>query len=409
MIIVNVLAVLVAAILTFSLLYYYALLIAGRAPRARSCDPGPGVPRLRFAAAVPAHNEEQVIGGTVTRLRQMDYPPDHFAVHVVADHCTDATAELARAAGATVHVRTEGPRGRKGYAVDWLARRLLADPARYDVIAVFDADSQVDPGFLKAVTQLFAEGAQAVQGQHVIANAHESLFNTLADADMRLNNRIRNQAKENLGLSARLMGDAMCFGRALLERYPWAGEQSLTEDRDYGIYLVTQGIRIRYASGAISRGEAAGDWRNAALQRMRWYAGVSNLRRRYVHSLWKQARREHSADALDKWLELVVPSYTWLSLASAVLFALYGLLWLSGLPVGDLLWVTSILFLLTWLFPVAGLTVADASVRSYVAVLAGPFYVVWRAWIGVAAKLRQGRVAWVRTRRSQARVPVRPS
>jgi len=97
-------------------------------------------------------------------------------------------------------VREDGPRGRKGYAVDWLIRRLLADPRRYDAIAIFDADSQVDAGFLVEVSRYLASGAQVIQGRHVIANAGASRFAALADADMRLNNRIRNKAKTNLGL-----------------------------------------------------------------------------------------------------------------------------------------------------------------------------------------------------------------
>ena len=191
----------------------------------------------------------------------MAYPAGRFDVHVVADHCSDDTAAVAEAAGATVHVRGDEPRGRKGYAVDWLIRRLLADPRRYDAIAIFDADSQVDAGFLSAVAHRMADGARVVQGRHVIGNPGVSLFAALADADMRLNNRIRNQAKENLGLSARLMGDAMALRRDVLEQHPWLEAGSLTEVRAYGIYLVTQGVRIRFAADALSYGQAAARWR----------------------------------------------------------------------------------------------------------------------------------------------------
>src|SRR5512142_1821859 len=47
----------------------------------------------RFAFVVPAHNEELVIERTVASLRSVDYPPDLFQIFVVADNCSDQTAQ----------------------------------------------------------------------------------------------------------------------------------------------------------------------------------------------------------------------------------------------------------------------------------------------------------------------------
>ncbi|MFN8496839.1 MAG: glycosyltransferase family 2 protein [Anaerolineae bacterium] len=131
--------------------------------------------RTRWAIAIPAHNEETVIGRTVAGLRQMDYPADLYAIHVVADHCSDETAEVAQAAGAVAHERADGPRGGKGQALRWLFARLLDgdghdNAAAYDAVVVFDADTQVDAGFLKAMDACLAQGATAIQGQHRISN-----------------------------------------------------------------------------------------------------------------------------------------------------------------------------------------------------------------------------------------------
>jgi cellulose synthase/poly-beta-1,6-N-acetylglucosamine synthase-like glycosyltransferase len=99
------------AIVGVGLAYLYLLLIAGVRPRRAVVGASSG--SLRMAIAVPAHNEEAVIAATVTRLLEMDYPRDRFDVHVVADHCSDATASLARSAGAITHERDAGPRGRR--------------------------------------------------------------------------------------------------------------------------------------------------------------------------------------------------------------------------------------------------------------------------------------------------------
>ncbi len=55
---------------------------------------------LPIAAIVPAWNEAEVLGQALSGLAAAAPPPD--LVLVVADHCTDATADVAVAMGATV-------------------------------------------------------------------------------------------------------------------------------------------------------------------------------------------------------------------------------------------------------------------------------------------------------------------
>jgi len=348
--------------------------------------------------AVPAHDEESVIGATVTHLRQMDYPLDQFDVHVVADYCTDATAQIARSAGAIVHERSEGPRGRKGYALAWLLAWLLDSPKRYDAIVVFDADSRVAPDFLRLMSRALAAGARVAQGQHVIANPEASVFSTLADADMRLNNRIRNQAKENLGLSARLMGDGMCFHREILETHPYDA-YSLAEDREYGVHLVTRGVRVRFVPEAISMGQAAVRWREATGQRLRWYGGAFDLQKRYLGLLLMSAWRNRSLSALDRVFELVLPAFSSLSMLAVGL-----VIWQIVLgPHRD--WTSFAasvcLLVMALLYPVLGLLAERAPRQSFYALVYGPAYAAWRVWLGIVARIRRGRIPWIRTRRAE--------
>lgn len=387
---------LVQIVVAVGLLYHYFLLIAGRRPR-RSVT-GASLASTRFAIAVPAHNEASVIATTVTCLRQMDYPQERFDVHVVADHCSDATAQVARSAGAIVHERSEGPRGRKGYALAWLFAELLQDPKHYDAIAVFDADSLVAPEFLNLMDRAFAEGAQVAQGRHVISNPDASVLSRLADADMCLNNRIRNQAKENLGVSARLMGDGMCFRREVLEAYPF-GTYSLTEDREYGIYLVTRGLRVRFVPEAVSRGQATARWGDATGQRLRWYGGVFALQKRYVGPLLAATWKRHSLDALDSALELLLPPFSVLSVLAAGLAVSHVVLW--ALRVSPSFTTSAFLVVMAALYPVLGLLAERAPWQSFLALIYGPIYALWRVWLGLTVRVRRGQVSWIRTRRAE--------
>ena len=74
---------------------------------------------LNFAILVPAHNEIDVLGTLLRSLAVLDYPQDHYAVYVVADNCTDTTAELARATGwVQVYERFDQNKRGKGVLIE---------------------------------------------------------------------------------------------------------------------------------------------------------------------------------------------------------------------------------------------------------------------------------------------------
>ena len=104
----------------------YLLLLALSAIRSASRPDTRGrSPSTRFMIMIPAHNEVNVIKATVSRLLALDYPAHLFSIHILADHCSDNTAEVARQAGAVVHERNEGPRTGKGAALSWLFHRVF--------------------------------------------------------------------------------------------------------------------------------------------------------------------------------------------------------------------------------------------------------------------------------------------
>lgn len=395
---ITVILALMLTLISIGLIHLYILLLAGGKRVALSDDPQHW---LHLAIIIPAHNEETVIGASVRQLLQCDYPHDAFDVHVVADYCTDGTAAVAASAGAIAHPRDEGPRGRKGYAVGWLIQQILAGPKIYDAIVVFDADSRADPMFLQYINKALNSGIRVIQGQHIISNPAASTFSALADVDMRLNNRIRNQAKANLGLSARLMGDAMCFHRCILEAHPWTQASSLAEDREYGIYLVTQGICTNYVAAAISAGQATTRWKDANPQRLRWYGGVFELQRRYIRPLLITAWRNKSLAAFDFALELLLPPFSTLVVLAILATTIASLFATVQLTSWIMAAVAACLMLLTVVYPIIGLAVEHAPTSTYRALLYGPAYALWRFGVGLRATIRRGNVLWIRTRRTE--------
>ena len=127
--------------------YLLVLTVAGLLPRKRR--PESGAPETRFAILVPAHDEEAGIGRTLKAFETLDYPSELFSVHVVADNCADATADVVRQSPWTVHERTAPDDPGKGPALNWLLDRLVASGDPFDAIVIVDADTTVDSGFLE--------------------------------------------------------------------------------------------------------------------------------------------------------------------------------------------------------------------------------------------------------------------
>ena len=68
---------------------------------------------------VAARNEETVIADLIHSIKVQNYPAELIDIFVIADNCTDNTADVAREAGAIVFPRSNDKLVGKGYALDY--------------------------------------------------------------------------------------------------------------------------------------------------------------------------------------------------------------------------------------------------------------------------------------------------
>ena len=378
--------------------YLYVLALAAIP---NSDRPPLGAPRHRFAIAIPAHNEESVIRASVATLRQVDYPLQLFDVHVVADHCSDRTADAGREAGAIAHERIEGARGSKGAALRWLFERILAEElgqAKYDAVVVFDADTRVASDFLRIMDARLSQGEQVIQGQHRIRTPEDGWFPALTWAMFLVDNRLQNLGRANLGWSAKNMGDSICIRADLLRRLGWG--EGLTEDYAFRQRLLLEGVRIAYEPNAIGYGEAVLTWSDARVQRARWLRGTHDATRQYGRVLIREALRRRSLPLMDAALQASLPSYSSLTLASVALWVWQVIGYLmrrSGFGTSLAGWTAVTTALAA--YPLIGLALERAPARAYIVMLTGPLFVVWRTWLAVTSRFGGRQVVWVRTAR----------
>ena len=375
----------------------YLLLLAIGAVRSPSTpDTHHRSPSTRFMIIIPAHDEAAVIRTTVGRLLAIDYPAHLFSIHIIADHCSDNTAEAARQAGAVVHERNEGPRTGKGAALSWLFQSTLKKE-QCDAVVIFDADTRVDPEFLRVMDWRLAKGDQVIQGQHVIRNPESGWFPALTWAMFLIDNRFQNLGRSNLGWSAKNMGDSICFRVDVLLQMGWG--EGLTEDYHLRHKLLLNDIRIAYEPAAIGYGEAPITWDHARAQRARWLRGTHDSSKQYVKHLIFEGMKRHNLAMLDGALQARFPSYSTLSLLSLIVLMIqvlinYFIKHIFPLPLVGA-WTAMVVTLL--IYPWVGLALERAPVRAYIAILVGPYFILWRTWLALTSRFGRKQVTWIRT------------
>jgi len=348
-----------------------------------------------FRLIVPAHNEEQGIADTVQSLLQLDYPKSAFAVLVIADNCTDATAARARESGADVLERHDDKLRGKGYALLHAFERL---PADVDAVVVIDADTLVSPNLLSTFSARLAAGAHAVQADYAVRNPQQSWRTRLIAIAFGAFHIVRGRGRERLGLSAGLRGNGMCFSTEILRRVAHDAF-SIVEDVEYGIRLGEAGCRVHYADDAHVYGEMVASSAAARSQRTRWEGGRKALRKAHGLRLVKRGLAARDRVLFDLGFDLLVPPLSQIAVLSCAGFALTlvaawvwgGLLWLS-LP----LWTFAVASVV--LYVLRGWSVSRTGLRGLADLALAPVYVVWKATLG-SSRSAAADAPWIRTTR----------
>jgi cellulose synthase/poly-beta-1,6-N-acetylglucosamine synthase-like glycosyltransferase len=380
-------------LITICCLYLWLIALASIRPQPK---PGKTPPFNRFAIAIPAHNEETVIGYTIAKLKQINYPKDLFDIFIVADFCTDLTYQTAIDQGAICYERSSGERGSKGAALRWLFQRIFEQNINYDAIIVFDADTKVDENFLMMMNARLIHGAKVIQGRHIISNPEAGWFPAITWAMMTIDNRYSNQGRTNLGLSAKHMGDSICFLSNILKEEGWGS--GLTEDYELRLKLILDGYVIEYETWALGYGQAPPTYADALAQRLRWAKGMMDARKHFRKQLLIEGLKQKNLVKLDGALGTIIPSYSTLTLIS-IFFLIVNYFMIND--VGTALVSLWLLITILWLvYPLLGLAIEKAPVTAYLAILSGPIFIFWRTGLNLWARLMPNKIRWVRTQHS---------
>ena len=350
-------------------------------------------PRPSDAILVAAHNEEEVISATLSTISPQLSNRDKLVV--IADNCTDQTAEIARGFDATVLERTNTEHCGKGYALDYGLQSIQSNP--YDVVIIIDADCHIEQNYVESLAMMAMVSQRPVQPINLLHRADKSnLKSAISELAFVVKNLVRPKGLARLNLPCMVtMGTA----------FPWSvinqvslASNNLVEDMQFGIDLAIAGSPPLFCSSTKVQGVLPLKNKAAQTQRTRWEHGhLSTLRTqvpRLIKESWKQKRLDLLAIAID----LSIPPLSllvilWFSAAVIAMIASF----IEGRTNIALNWMLIegiVLFmgvLLAWVK-------FGRAILPFKSLIKVPFYILWKFPIYFRFLIKPQK-HWVRTER----------
>ena len=263
-----------------------------------------------YAVLMPAHNEARGISETVAAvLRQV--PPQGRLI-VIADNCTDDTADAARAAGAEVIVRADPALRGKGHALAYGVAHLRHAPP--EAVLIVDADCVPSPGSLDVLAARAVALRRPIQGLYLmLTNARAPMRIRMAAFAWAMHNELRPLGLHRLGLPCQMMGTGMALPWPCLERVSLASGH-LVEDMQLGANLAAAGFAPQFCPDARVDSWFPEDGAGLDSQRKRWEHGhLSMILSAAPRTLW-QGVGSRNLGAVALALDMCIPPLALLAL-----------------------------------------------------------------------------------------------
>ncbi len=258
----------------------------------------------KFMAIIPAHNEESVVANLVESLKNQEYPKELLDIYVIADNCTDNTAQVAKDAGAIVYERFDSARKTKGYALQWFLKQKIEENADYDAFFIFDADNIVDKDFTKNMNKKLCQGEDVVQGYRDIKNPTDNWITGGYALFYWMMHRLYHLSRYNLGLSALLNGTGFMVRFDVIKPDGWNTE-TLTEDIEFSLKRIIAGSKVGWATDAIVYDEQPTGFKQSWSQRSRWTVGHIQCMQKYTGSLINGIKEHKDLKSIDGFLYII--------------------------------------------------------------------------------------------------------
>ena len=275
----NIISLLFAVLFSYQIVYYFVSLFMKRKEKSYAFR------YHRYAVLICARNEEAVIADLLASINNQTYPKEYYRTFVMADNCSDRTAEIARENGAIVYTRHNELQVGKGYALEKLLSDIEQDFGdTFERYMVFDADNILKEDYIEQMNISYCQGNRIIAGYINSKNYDSNWISAGYSLFLLKKNRYLNNARYLLGLSCAINGTGFLFDRELIGNWNY---HTLTEDIELSVDQACRHNRIAYCEKAVLYDEQPTSFRQSFYQRVRWAKGYLQVIRKYSLRLLK--------------------------------------------------------------------------------------------------------------------------
>lgn len=298
--------------IALTVLYFYQfiyIVIALIGDKKKKLDTYEAKKLHKFAFIIAARNEQAVIGNLINSIKQQNYPAELIDVIVVADNCTDDTAQIAREHGAICYERFNNMLVGKGYALDYCFNKIVeqfGDYTAYDGYFIFDADNVIDKNYVKEMNKVFDRGYNVITSYRNSKNYDTNWITSGYSLWFIREAKYLNNPRMMLKTSCAVSGTGFLVNSSIIKKNNGWKFNLLTEDIQFSVVNILEGEKIGYCESAMFYDEQPTTFRQSWNQRMRWSKGFYQVMFRYGRELIAMMfkKREMFVSCYDMFMTL---------------------------------------------------------------------------------------------------------
>ena len=225
---------------------------------------------------------------------------------MVADNCTDNTAEIAAENGATVFERFNRVQVGKGYALNYIFHKIDEDKGirYYDAYMVFDADNVLDENYVYEMNKVFDDGYPVITSYRNSKNYDSNWISAGYALWFLRESRYLNGARMQCGSSCAISGTGFMVDSQIIEKNQGWKHHLLTEDIEFSVDNIIQGNVIGYCEKAVLYDEQPVRFKESWNQRLRWAKGFYQVVGKYGKGLVEGCVKHRSFQCFDMLMNI---------------------------------------------------------------------------------------------------------
>lgn len=236
-------------------------------------------PRNKFTVLLPARHEQAVIGETLRKLSETQYPKHLFELMLIChedDTETIAAGQAAIAKYKITNARIEQTVGKPSKPKSLNYGLSIAEG---NIIVIFDAEDDVHPDMLRVADTKFQQsGVDVLQCGVQLMNIHTKWYCLHNALEYYFWFKSRMHFFARVGMVP-LGGNTVFFKAKAMRKAGGWNESFLTEDADIGLRLSVAGKKfgVLYSETHATREEAPDSVQQFVKQRTRWIQGFIQI------------------------------------------------------------------------------------------------------------------------------------